>query len=95
MSRAGVPISLHEVPEITERIVSLITEKQEKLEGKEIDFKQSMQFSKENFILLRLAKKIKKESERTIEKKTDTAFIVEMDKEEYKLFFSMIRMPEK
>ena len=95
MLKAGVPISLHEVPEITERIVHLITEKQGQLEGKETDFKQSMQSSKENFILLRLAKKLKKESERAIEKKTDTAFIVEMDKEEYKLFFTMIKIPEK
>ena len=39
-----------------------------------------MELSRENFIYLRLAKKIKKAGDK------DTSFTVEMDKEEYKLF---------
>lgn len=95
MPKAEVAISLYDVPDITKRIVDLIEEKQEQFVGEEMAFKQGMEFSKENFILLRLAKKIRKEKEKTVEKKTGTAFIVKMDREEYKLFISMMKMQEK
>ena len=53
---------------------------------KAIDFKECVRLSKENYILLRLARKIKKEEDRTNKLALGLEFEVALDKEELKLF---------
>ncbi len=53
-----------------------------------------MELSKENFVLLRLAKKVKKAAEKTERKAEDMSVAVELDKEEYKLFSTVVKVQE-
>lgn len=53
-----------------------------------------MQLSKNNFVVLRLVKKIKKAEEQTVEKDFDLEFLVELDKEEYELFMDIVGIKE-
>ncbi len=69
-------------------------ERQKQLEAMEMPFKECMERSKENFVLLRLAKKIKKAADRSERRENAVSFTVEMDKEEYKLFSTLIRVQE-
>ena len=81
-TKAAVTVSLTDVPEIEKRMAGVITDK------------QSMELSKNNFVLLRLVKKVKKAEEKTVKKGLDTEFSVELDKEEYKLFVDIVGIQE-
>ena len=85
---------LVDVPEIEKRMAGVIADKQKHLENEELTFKQSMELSKNNFVLLRLVKKVKKAEEKTMKKGLDTEFSVELDKEEYKLFVDIVGIQE-
>lgn len=93
-TKAAVTVSLTDVPEIEKRMAGVITDKQKQLENDELTFKQSMELSKNNFVLLRLVKKVKKAEEKTVKKGLDTEFLVELDKEEYKLFVDIVGIQE-
>lgn len=93
-TKAAVTVRLCDVKEIESRMVKVITDKQKQLENEELTFKQSMELSKSNFILLRLLKKIKKAEEKTVKKSIDLEFSVELDKEEYKLFTEIVGVQE-
>ena len=84
-TKASVLISLEEVDEVNKTLVATIMKRQEQAD-KAIDFKECVRLSKENYILLRLAKKIKKEEDRTNKLALGLEFEVAMDKEELKLF---------
>ena len=75
-------------------MAGVIQDKQKQLENEELTFQQSMELSKQNFVLLRLVKKVKKAEEKTVKKAVDTEFLVELDKEEYKLFEIIIGTQE-
>ena len=93
-TKAAVTVSLTDVPEIEKRMAGVIADKQKHLENEELTFKQSMELSKNNFVLLRLVKKVKKAEEKTMKKGLDTEFSVELDKEEYKLFVDIVGIQE-
>ena len=93
-TKAAVTVRLVDVPEIEKRMAGVIADKQKLLENEELTFKQSMELSKNNFVLLRLVKKVKKAEEKTVKKGLDTEFTVELDKEEYKLFKEIIGTQE-
>ena len=93
-TKAAVTVSLTDVPEIEKRMTGVIADKQKNLENEELTFKQSMELSKNNFVLLRLVKKVKKAEEKTMKKGLDTEFSVELDKEEYKLFVDIVGIQE-
>lgn len=93
-TKAAVTVRLVDVPEIEKRMAGVIADKQKHLENEEITFKQSMELSKNNFVLLRLVKKVKKAEEKTVKKGLDTEFSVELDKEEYKLFVDIVGIQE-
>ena len=93
-TKAAVTVRLVDVPEIEKRMAGVIAEKQKMLENEELTFKQSMELSKNNFVLLRLVKKVKKAEEKTVKKGLDTEFSVELDKEEYKLFVDIVGIQE-
>ena len=84
-TKASVLISLEEVEEVNKTLVATILKRQE-LADKAIDFKECVRLSKENYILLRLARKIKKEEDRTNKLALGLEFEVALDKEELKLF---------
>ena len=93
-TKAVVTVRLVDVPEIEKRMAGVIADKQKHLENEELTFKQSMELSKNNFVLLRLVKKVKKAEEKTMKKGLDTEFSVELDKEEYKLFVDIVGIQE-
>lgn len=93
-TKAAVTVRLVDVPEIEKRMAGVIADKQKHLENEELTFKQSMELSKNNFVLLRLVKKVKKAEEKTMKKGLDTEFSVELDKEEYKLFVEIVGVQE-
>ena len=84
-TKASVLISLEEVDEVNKTLVATIMKRQEQAD-KAIDFKECVRLSKENYILLRLARKIKKEEDRTNKLALGLEFEVALDKEELKLF---------
>ena len=67
-------VQLEDVSEVKKRMAGVIADKQKLLENEELTFKQSMELSKNNFVLLRLVKKVKKAEEKTVKKGLDTAF---------------------
>lgn len=94
-TKAEVTISLSDVAEVKKRMAKAIAEKQKQLENDSLTFQQSMELSKNNFVLLRLVKKVKKAEDKTNQKGLDLKFTVELDKEEYKLFTKMIEIQEE
>lgn len=93
-TKAVVTVKLSDMPEIEKRMAKVIADKQELIENDALTFKQSMELSKSNFVLLRLVKKVKKAEEKTNKKGVDLEFQVELDKDEYKLFQEIIGTQE-
>lgn len=93
-TKAVVTVKLSDMPEIEKRMAKVIADKQELIENEALTFKQSMELSKSNFVLLRLVKKVKKAEEKTNKKGVDLEFQVELDKDEYKLFQEIIGTQE-
>lgn len=93
-TKAEVTVQLADVPEIERRMAKVIREKQRQLDKEELTFKESMELSKNNFILLRLVKKVKKAEEKTAKRGLDLEYTVELDKEEYKLFVDIVGIQE-
>lgn len=93
-TKAEVSIGITDKGEVGEKLAAEIQERQKQLEAMEMDFKECMELSRENFILLRLAKKIKKAADRAGRRENAVSFTVEMDKEEYKLFSMLIKVQE-
>lgn len=83
--KASVSISIEEVDEVNKVLLLAIAKRQEQAE-KALDFKECIRLSKDNYILLRLARKIKKQEERCNKLAMDLEFEVHLDKEEFKLF---------
>ena len=93
-TKAEVTVQLADVPEIERRMAKTIRDKQRQLDNEELTFKQSMELSKNNFVLLRLVKKVKKAEEKTAKCGLDLEYTVELDKEEYKLFVDIVGTQE-
>lgn len=93
-TKAAVTVRLWDMKEIESCMAKVIQDKQKQLENEELTFKQSMELSKNNFVLLRLLKKVKKAEEKTVKKGLDLEFSVELDKEEYKLFVEIVGVQE-
>ena len=80
---------------ITEvRLAKEIQKRQGQIEIEGMAFKECMELSKENFVLLRLVKKIRKAADRAECREKVTSYAVEMDKEETKLFSTLIKVSE-
>lgn len=93
-TKAEVSIDITDKNKVGAKLTAEIQERQKQLETAGMDFKECMALSKENFILLRLARKIKKAEDRAGRRENAVSFTVEMDKEEYKLFSTLIRVQE-
>ncbi len=93
-TKAEVFIDVTDKKEVGAKLAGVIQAKQGQLETEEMAFKECMELSRENFVLLRLARKIKKAADRAERREDAVSFTVEMDKEEYKLFSTLIRVQE-
>lgn len=93
-TKAEVSIDIADKRATETRLAVEIQERQKQLETEGMAFKECMELSKENFILLRLARKIKKAADRAERREDAVSFNVEMDKEEYKLFSTLIKVQE-
>ena len=78
-TKATVIIGIEEASEVNQTLAAKIVEKQELLEKDELSFKQSIGLSRENYVLLRLVKKIKAKEDKTNEKGLDMEFSVPLD----------------
>ena len=93
-TKAEVSIDITDKKEVGVKLAAEIQERQKQLEAAGMDFKECMELSKENFVLLRLARKIKKAGDRAGRRENAVSFTVEMDKEEYRLFSTLIKVQE-
>ena len=93
-TKAEVSIDMTDKRAAETRLAGEIQARQGQLETEEMAFKECMELSKENFVLLRLARKIKKAADRAERRADAVSFTVEMDKEEYKLFSTLIKVQE-
>lgn len=93
-TKAEVSIDIADKRATETRLAGEIQARQGQLETEGMAFKECMELSKENFVLLRLARKIKKAADRAERWEDAVSFTVEMDKEEYKLFSTLIKVQE-
>lgn len=83
--KASVSISIEEVEEVNKVLLLAIAKRQE-LAERALDFRECIRLSRENYILLRLARKVKKQEDRCNKLAMNLEFEVLLDKEEFKLF---------
>jgi len=81
-----VLISLSEAGRIHMKFQTSILKRQAVLEQEETTFEEAIKLTKENYILLRLLKKINKQETRAVKEESATAFQIFLDREEYKLY---------
>ena len=81
-----VLISLKEAGRIHMKFQTSILKRQAVLEQEETTFEEAIKLTKENYILLRLLKKINKQETRAVKEESATAFQIFLDREEYKLY---------
>lgn len=93
-TRATVVFQLEEAQEVNQKLHQEIVDRQELLNHEELSFEQSIQLSKQNYVLLRLIKKILRKEQKTNKKKIDYEFSVVLDKEEYRIFKDMFQPVE-
>jgi len=81
-----VLISLKEAGRIHMKFQTSILKRQAVLEQEATTFEEAIKLTKENYILLRLLKKINKQETRAVKAESATAFQIFLDREEYKLY---------
>lgn len=92
---ATVVFQIEEVHEVNRKLQQEIADRQELLKNdEELTFEQSIQLTKQNYILLRLIKKILRKEQRTNKKGIDCEFSVVLDKEEYRIFKDLFQPAE-
>ena len=91
---AEAVIKTSDLPTVSKRTAAAIMERQARLETAEMTFKQSMELSRENFILLRLARKIEKADRRAAKNGADTEICIELDREEHRLLVKIMGIQE-
>lgn len=89
VTKASVIISIDKVEEVNKVLKMRIAKAQVLAEEKMMTFKENIFLSRDCYVLLRLARKIKVKEDKTNKKAMDLEFSVELDKEELKLFKEM------
>lgn len=89
VTKASVIISIDKVEEVNKVLKMRIAKAQALAEEKMMTFKENIFLSRDCYVLLRLARKIKVKEDKTNKKAMDLEFSVEFDKEELKLFKEM------
>nr|WP_294485165.1 hypothetical protein [uncultured Anaerosporobacter sp.] len=89
VTKASVVISIEEVEKVNKVLKMRIAKAQALAVEKMMTFKENIFLSRDCYVLLRLARKIKAKEDKTNKKAMDLEFSVELDKEELKLFKEM------
>lgn len=89
VTKASVIISIEEVEDVNKVLKMRITKAQALAVDKMMTFKENIFLSRDCYVLLRLARKIKAKEDKTNKKAMELEFSVELDKEELKLFKEM------
>lgn len=88
--KKSVALSLSDAEALRKKIVAAVAEQQEILNGdNDIEFKQSIKMSKDNFVMIRIAKKLSKKM-----KKGGSTFIIDLDNEEYRKYTHLLEPEE-
>lgn len=87
--KASIFIALDEVEDVNKTILLRISKQEREAENGNITFKQCVKLSKECYVLLRLARKIKTQGHKSYHNGTCYEIEVTLDKEELKLFKEM------
>lgn len=93
-TKAEVSISAADIKTVESRLAGEIQKRQGQLEAEGTGFQECMELSHGNFVFLRLARKVKKAADRAGRREDAVSLTVEMDKEEYKLFSTLIKVQE-
>ena len=89
-TKAKVMLKNTDVSELENYVAVDIWEKQQKLENVNLTFEQSMELSKNSFVLLRLVQKVKKAGVKSKGKGFKKEFFVALDEEEYHRFMEIM-----
>ena len=88
--RKSVAVTLDEVKELKKIITESIAIQQEIIDSNsDLEFMESMKMSKDNFVMLRIMKKLEKKI-----KKGGNQFILDLDNEEYRKYVSLMKPEE-
>lgn len=90
-TKKRVPMDAARLKETWAMLSAAVKDRQAQLEMGEKDLKQCMKLSRENFILLRLVRKIKKAGDKAERPDNGGFLMVEMDREEYRLFSALVK----
>jgi hypothetical protein len=90
-TRATVVFQTEEILTVSRRLQQEIAERQKLLQMEDLTFEQSIQLTKQNYILLRLMKKILHKKQRSSKKGIECEFSVVLDKEEYRIFKDLLQ----
>lgn len=93
-TKVEVTINISDVRTVYATLGAAIQKMQGQIELELMTFQESMKLTKENFVLLRLIRKIKKAVEKAEQGEADTFLAVELDVEEYRLFSTLIKTEE-
>ncbi len=88
-TRAVVIINVSQTEAVNKRLIDVIQKNTGDLEVKVLEFEESVARARENYVLLRMLKKVKVAEDKVKIRKEDE-FSVELDKEEYRLFQEII-----
>ncbi len=85
-------LSQENAREVITRLTAVIADRQRQMEQEEPTFRQSLTYSRENFVLLRVVKKVKRawDKAKRRSKREFLSLEIELDREEYQLFSSLI-----
>lgn len=89
VTKAKVVLEVDDITEVNGVISRKISKTQESIENETMTFTQNMRLIKENYILLRLLKKIVKKEKKAMNIGADYEISIAMDKEELKLYKTM------
>ena len=93
-TKAEVAVTFSDTAEVKKRFAEVIRRKQRQLDTEGLSFRESMELSRENFILLRVVKKVVKAEEKSNRTGMKLKYTVELDKEEYRQFCEIIGIQE-
>lgn len=93
-TRAVIIISSAQTDAVNKRLASVIQKNTGVLEEKELEFEESVARSRENYVLLRMLKKVKAAEDKVKAGMREEEFSVELDKEEYRLFQDVVGAEE-
>lgn len=89
VTKKTVIIKPEEIEKVNQVIIKRIAKQQESLENDTMTFAQSIRLSKENYVLLRMVKKIKAKKDKMFDRGEGYELHIPMDKDEFATYKTM------